>query len=38
MIEDDDYDVPSISEEEQLQLLEEMFNLTICDKDLEFPQ
>lgn len=39
MVEDDyEYDVPSISEEEQLQLLEEIFNLTIGDKDLEFPQ
>lgn len=27
-----------LTEEEQLQLLEEMFNLTICDKDLETPQ
>lgn len=26
-----------LTEEEQLQLLEEMFNLTICDKDLETP-
>ena len=27
-----------LTEEEELQLLEEMFNLTICDKDLENPQ
>ena len=35
---EDEYDVPSIPEEEQLQLLEEIFNLTIGDKDLETPQ
>lgn len=28
----------SVTEEEELQLLEEMFNLTVCDKDLDFPQ